>query len=71
MSQAQDPADLQAAIARLKDENEKLRASNRRWIRIAGTDSLTKLPNKVFFSTALLPQAISKPMPMVGPWVVS
>ena len=47
MSQAQDPADLQAEIARLKDENEKLRASNRRWIRIAGTDSLMKLPNKV------------------------
>ena len=59
MSEAQDLATLQAEIIRLKDENEKLRASNRRWMRIAGTDSLTKLPNKVFFSTALLPQAIT------------
>jgi diguanylate cyclase (GGDEF)-like protein len=30
-------------------------------MRIAGTDSLTKLPNKVFFATALLPQAINTP----------
>jgi diguanylate cyclase (GGDEF)-like protein len=51
---------LQAEVARLKDENQKLRASNRRWMRIAGTDSLTGLPNKVFFSTALLPQAIGQ-----------
>jgi GGDEF domain-containing protein len=29
-------------------------------MRIAGTDDLTALPNKVFFSTALLPQAISQ-----------
>ena len=50
---------LQAEIARLKDENNKLRASNRRWMRIAGTDSHTGLPNKVFFTTAMLPQAIS------------
>ncbi|MFC1526942.1 GGDEF domain-containing protein, partial [Candidatus Latescibacterota bacterium] len=53
-------AKLQAEVARLKDENQKLRASNRRWMRIAGTDSLTGLPNKVFFSTALLPQAIGQ-----------
>ena len=51
---------LQAEIARLQEENKKLRASNRRWMRIAGTDDLTGLPNKVFFSTALLPQAISQ-----------
>ncbi len=50
---------LQAEIARLKEETTKLRASNRRWMRIAGTDSLTGLPNKVFFTTAMLPQAIS------------
>jgi len=53
-------AKLQAEIARLKEENRKLRASNRRWMRIAGTDSLTGLPNKVFFTTALLPQAIAQ-----------
>ena len=52
-------AKLQAEIARLKDENQKLKANNRRWMRIAGTDSLTGLPNKVYFTTALLPQAIS------------
>lgn len=50
---------LQAEIARLKDENQKLKANNRRWMRIAGTDSLTGLPNKVYFTTALLPQAIT------------
>jgi diguanylate cyclase (GGDEF)-like protein len=50
---------LQAEIARLKEDNNKLRASNRRWMRIAGTDSHTGLPNKVFFTTAMLPQAIS------------
>ena len=50
---------LQAEIVRLKDENQKLKANNRRWMRIAGTDSLTGLPNKIYFSTALLPQAIS------------
>lgn len=53
-------AKLQAELARLKEENQKLRASNRRWMRIAGTDSLTGLPNKVFFTTALLPQAIAQ-----------
>ena len=50
---------LQSEVARLEEESQKLKASNRRWMRIAGTDSLTGLPNKVFFSTALLPQAIS------------
>lgn len=51
---------LQAQIARLKRENEKLKASNRRWMRIAGTDDQTGLPNRVFFTTALLPQLISQ-----------
>ena len=53
-------AKLQAEVARLKDENQKLKASNRRWMRIAGTDSLTGLPNKVYFTTALFPQAIGE-----------
>ena len=51
---------LQAEVARLKEENKKLQVSNRRWMRIAGTDDQTGLPNKIFFSTALLPQLISK-----------
>ena len=51
---------LRGEIVRLRAENEKLKASNHRWMRIAGTDDLTGLPNKVFFTTALLPQHISK-----------
>ena len=54
-----DLAELEAEIARLKEENKKLRVSNRRWMRIAGTDLLTGLPNKIFLTTALLPQAIT------------
>jgi diguanylate cyclase (GGDEF)-like protein len=52
-------AKLHAEVAHLKDENQKLKANNRRWMRIAGTDSLTGLPNKIYFTTALLPQAIA------------
>lgn len=59
MSDDDQVASLQAEVARLTAENNKLRASNRRWMRIAGTDSHTGLPNKVFFTTAMLPQAIS------------
>ena len=59
MADSGDSDQLQAEIKRLKQENEKLRASNRRWMRIAGTDDLTGLPNKMFFSTALLPQVVS------------
>ena len=59
MSGSEDLERLQTEFDRLERENEKLRISNRRWIRIAGTDDLTGLPNKVFFSTALLPQIIS------------
>ena len=53
-------AKLQGEIAKLKEESQKLRASNRRWMRIAGTDSLSGLPNKVYFTTALLPQALAQ-----------
>ena len=60
MADSADIDQLQAEITRLKQENEKLRASNRRWMRIAGTDDLTGLPNKVFFSTPLLPQVITQ-----------
>ncbi|MFT5087653.1 MAG: diguanylate cyclase (GGDEF)-like protein [Planctomycetota bacterium] len=51
---------LRVEIVRLQKENEKLRASNRRWMRIAGTDDLTGLPNKIYFTTALLPQVVSQ-----------
>jgi len=55
-----DVRELRLEIARLRADNQKLKSSNRRWMRIAGTDIHTGLPNKVFFSTALLPQQISK-----------
>jgi diguanylate cyclase (GGDEF)-like protein len=57
---AHELADLRDEVARLTAQNEKLRASNRRWMRIAGTDELTGLPNRVFFTTALLTQQISR-----------
>lgn len=47
---------LQAEVAQLREENQRLKASNRRWMRIAGTDALTGLPNRVFCITVLLPQ---------------
>jgi len=59
MSGSEDLERLQTKIDQLERENEKLRISHRRWMRIAGTDGLTGLPNKVFFSTTLLPQIIS------------
>ena len=51
--------ELEAEISRLREENARLKTSNRRWMRIAGTDDLTGLPNRVYFTTALLPQLIS------------
>jgi two-component system cell cycle response regulator len=51
---------LRAEVERLKRENERLKVSNRRWMRLAGTDALTGLPNRVYFTTALLPQLISQ-----------
>ena len=50
-----DVRELRLEIARLRADNQKLNSSNRRWMRIAGADIHTGLPNKVFFSTALLP----------------
>ncbi len=54
-----DVAKLEAEISRLREENAKLKTSSRRWMRIAGTADLTGLPNRVYFSTALLPQLVS------------
>jgi diguanylate cyclase (GGDEF)-like protein len=42
----------------LQQEVTRLRAENRRWARLAGTDALTGLPNKISFLRALAPQAI-------------
>lgn len=51
-----DVRELRLEIARLRTENQKLKNSNRRWMRIAGTDIHTGLPNKIFFSNVLLPK---------------
>ncbi|MDP6037553.1 MAG: diguanylate cyclase [Candidatus Latescibacteria bacterium] len=42
----------------LRQEVARLRADNRRWARLAGTDTLTGLPNKISFLRALVPQCI-------------
>ena len=60
MADSADIDQLQVEITPLKQENEKLLASNRRCRRVAGTDDLTGLPDKVFFSTALLPQIVTQ-----------
>ena len=57
----------QTRIEALEDENQHLKAEvqrlkkeNRRWARLAGTDGLTGLPNKISFMRALVPQALQK-----------
>jgi diguanylate cyclase (GGDEF)-like protein len=47
---------LQAEVNQLREESQKLKASNRRWMRLAGIEDLTGLPNRIFFITVLLPQ---------------
>ena len=59
MAGSGDMQQLQGEVDQLRIENERLRAGNRRWLRIAGSDDLTGLPNKIFFSTSLLPQVVS------------
>lgn len=49
---------LQQENQTLRQEVERLRAENKRWARLAGTDTLTGLPNKISFLRALVPQAI-------------
>ena len=60
MAVSTDVDQLQAEMTRLKQGKYKSRASNRRWIRIAGTDDVTGLPSKVFFCTVLLPQVLTQ-----------
>ena len=47
---------LEAEVGSLREEVERLRKENRRWARLAGTDSLTGLPNKISFLRAFVPQ---------------
>ena len=44
----------------LKRELENLRAINRRWAQLAGTDRLTGLPNKLALLQALVPQELTQ-----------
>ena len=49
---------LQHENQTLRQEVERLRSENKRWARLAGTDTLTGLPNKISFLRALVPQAV-------------
>lgn len=50
------PETLEARIVALEGEVTRLREENRRWARLAGTDALTGLPNKISFLRAFVPQ---------------
>lgn len=52
--------ELEAEIRVQREEVARLKSENRRWARMAGTDALTGLPNKVSFLRAIVPQAIQK-----------
>ena len=47
---------LEAQVTALQGEVTRLREENRRWARLAGTDPLTGLPNKISFMRAFVPQ---------------
>jgi two-component system, cell cycle response regulator len=55
---AQRLIDLEKENQTLRQEVERLRTDNRRWARMAGTDGLTGLPNKVSFLRVFAPQAV-------------
>jgi diguanylate cyclase (GGDEF)-like protein len=63
----EEPAQMQDRIqtleqenARLRQEVERLREENRKWARLAGTDDLTGLPNRVSFLRAIVPSEIRR-----------
>lgn len=59
---AQRIQELEAENQSLRQEVDRLKAENRRWARMAGTDALTGLPNKISFMRALVPQTIQRAM---------
>ena len=63
--------ELEAEIARLKEENSRLKGSNRRWMRIAGTEDLTGLPNKVYFPRPYFRSWLAPPTRKATGWPVS
>lgn len=67
MSETQGTAQLQDRLntleqenARLRTEVERLREENRKWARLAGTDNLTGLPNRISFLRAIVPSEIRR-----------
>ena len=52
--------ELETENRALKEEVRQLKAENRRWARLVGTDTLTGLPNKISFMRALIPQAVQR-----------
>jgi len=60
LTEAQRLRDLETENRALREEIERLRRENRRWARMAGTDALTGLPNKISFMRALVPQTIRR-----------
>ena len=53
---------LEQEVQDLRAEVDRLREENRRWARLAGTDSLTGLPNRISFFRAFLPQMLQQAM---------
>lgn len=51
---------LEQENLRLRTEVERLREENRKWARLAGTDNLTGLPNRVSFLRAIMPSEVRK-----------
>lgn len=64
-----EPDDMTQRVHALEKENvalrkqvDQLRTENRRWARLAGTDLLTGLPNKISFLRIHVPQNLRKAM---------
>jgi len=53
-------AQLEEEKRELKAEVSRLREENRRWAKLAGTDALTGLPNRISFCRAFLPQTLTQ-----------
>ena len=51
-------AQLEKGVRDLQQEVNRLREENRRWAKLAGTDGLTGLPNRISFFRAFLPQTL-------------
>lgn len=57
---AQRVRDLEMEDRAQKEEIRRLKEENRRWARLAGTEALTGLPNKISFMRAMVPQTIQR-----------